>query len=293
MLTGSCDETFNLWGYTDENGLTQELTSTGQDLGVVSMDVSPTGEFGATSSLDCVIRLVRIKTKEVEQIATIELPAPETWQVAYHPDPSREILGVAAGCVGGLRLYKSGVLDDGLKREICHIGPKPTTQASAMTTPPFALGCAFDPTGTKCAVSHSDGHIALYDVESQKHVLTFAGHSKPVRGLSFTADGTFLISACDDKTCNLYDTSSKNPIGSLNGHDSSVLCVERSGADGFCVTGSSDGGMKVWDLRNRSCVQTLSEHKEAVWSLALHEGAGRLASVSDDRSVCVYAVLQQ
>ena len=124
MLTGSCDETFNLWGYTDENGLTQELTSTGQDLGVVSMDVSPTGEFGATSSLDCVIRLVRIKTKEVEQIATIELPAPETWQVAYHPDPSREILGVAAGCVGGLRLYKSGVLDDGLKREICHIGPK-------------------------------------------------------------------------------------------------------------------------------------------------------------------------
>jgi len=120
-----------------------------------------------------------------------------------------------------------------------------------MTTPPFALGCAFDPTGTKCAVSHSDGHIALYDVESQKHVLTFAGHSKPVRGLSFTADGTFLISACDDKTCNLYDTSSKNPIGSLNGHDSSVLCVERSGADGFCVTGSSDGGMKVWDLRNR------------------------------------------
>ena len=100
-------------------------------------------------------------------------------------------------------------------------------------------------------MSHSDGHIALYDLEAQKHLLTFAGHSKPVRGLCFSSDGSYLISACDDKTCNLYDISSKMPIGSLTGHESSVLCVEKSGQDGFCVTGSADGGIKVCDLRNR------------------------------------------
>ena len=52
---------------------------------------------------------------------------------------------------------------------------------------PFALGVAYDPSGTKVAVSHSDGHIALYDVQAQKHILTYAGHSKPVKGLSSPA----------------------------------------------------------------------------------------------------------
>ena len=144
------------------------------------------------------------------------------------------------------------------------------------------------------ACSHSDGHIVLYDVETQKHLLTFAGHSKPVRDLCFTSDGKFLISACDDKTCNLYDIKSKLPIGSLNGHEASVLCVEQGGlSEGYCATGSHDGGIKVWDLRNRSCTQTLNDHKVAVWSLAVHDEAGCLASVSDDAAVCVYSVLKQ
>jgi len=258
---------------------------------VISLDVNSAGEVAATSTLDCCIRLLSLKPS-ISVIDTIKLSAPETWSIAFHPDPSVEQLAVAAGCLGGLRLYKSCVLDEGVKREICHLKPQPNQIAKHNQTP-FALGVAYDPSGTKVAVSHSDGHIALYDVQTQKHILTYAGHSKPVKGLSFSPDGSFLISACDDKTCNLYDISSKLPIGSLNGHESPVLCIEKSGQEGYCFTGSGDGVVKVWDLRNRSCVQTIAEHKEAVWSLALHEGANRLASVSEDKSICVYQVNPQ
>ena len=117
------------------------------------------------------------------------------------------------------------------------ISKQSSSQSLKTSQPPFALGCTYDPSGSMVACSHSDGHIVLYDVETQKHLLTFAGHSKPVRDLCFTSDGKFLISACDDKTCNLYDIKSKLPIGSLNGHEASVLCVEQGGlSEGFCAT---------------------------------------------------------
>ena len=34
----------------------------------------------------------------------------------------------------------------------------------------------------------------LYDLEAQKHAITYVGHNKPVRDLCFTPDGKFLIS---------------------------------------------------------------------------------------------------
>jgi WD repeat-containing protein 61 len=285
LLTGSVDESCKQWSYeSDKKGFTERKHITGQELGVVGLDVNPSGDLAAISTLDCFIRLLNLKNNE-DQVG-ISLTSPETWSLAFNPQPEANQLAVAAGCKGGIRLYRTNVLESEDQREICHLAAQPHGK-SKDSQKPFALGCAYHPSGSKVACSHSDGHIALYDLEAQKHAITYVGHNKPVRDLCFSPDGKFLISACDDNTCNLYDIGNKVPIGSLNGHDSSVLCIVAN-EGGHCITGSSDSKIKLWDLSQRTCIQTVSEHQEAVWDLSYQPETQQLASVSDDASICIY-----
>lgn len=287
LLTGSVDECCKLWSFDTDRGFEKETEFLGQSLGCVSIDVDASGETFATSGLDCVLRLYSLKARD--EYAQVHFNSPESWSLEFNPQAEIKQLAMAAGCKGGVKLFKTEVAgaDEEIEREICHLAPQPYGKGKE-SQKPFALGCTYHPSGSKVACSHSDGHIVLYDLEAQKHVLTFVGHNKPVRDLSFTSDGKFLISACDDNTCNLYDISHKNPIGSLNGHDSSVLCVEATQGGNNCVTGSSDCKIKVWDLNQRMCIQTLSEHKEAVWNLSYNTETHQVASVSDDASICIF-----
>ena len=89
------------------------------DLGVVSVDVNPTEEFMAYSTLDCCVRVVDIKKED--QLFTVSLQGPECWSLAFHPSPEVSQLAVAAGCLGGVSLYKT---EEGLEetaRLICHL----------------------------------------------------------------------------------------------------------------------------------------------------------------------------
>ena len=54
------------------------------------------------------------------------------------------------------------------------------------------------------------------------------------------------------------------------------------------ATSSSDARVRLWDLQTRACVQTLGEHTDQVWGVRFRPDGSRLASVSDDRSVCLY-----
>ena len=57
------------------------------------------------------------------------------------------------------------------------------------------------------------------------------------------------------------------------------------------ATGSSDKTARLWDLNMRAAVQTMSNHANQVWGMAFRPPgkagvrAGRLASVSNDRSI--------
>ena len=51
---------------------------------------------------------------------------------------------------------------------------------------------------------------------------------------------------------------------------------------------SSDATVKLWDVGQRSCMQTMSDQAEAVWGVCFAPGGGKVASVSDDKSVNLY-----
>jgi WD repeat-containing protein 61 len=87
----------------------------------------------------------------------------------------------------------------------------------------------------------------------------------------------------------LYDAAAGALIDALGGHTSWVTAVAPHPSQPFAATSSSDGSVRLWDLTARACVQTAREHGDQVWGVAFSGDGGALASVGDDKAVCVYA----
>lgn len=170
--------------------------------------------------------------------------------------------------------------------------PKPSDKTSSKK---FVLSVAWSPNGKRLACGSMDGTICVFDVDRAKLLHQLEGHNMPVRSLVFSpVDPRVLFSGSDDGHVNMHDAEGKTLVGSMSGHTSWVLSVDASPDGGAIATGSSDRTVRLWDLKMRAAIQTMSNHNDQVWSVAFRPPggtgvrAGRLASVSDDKSVSLY-----
>jgi WD40 repeat protein len=62
-----------------------------------------------------------------------------------------------------------------------------------LTGESFATCSAFDPAGELLAVGHEDGSVRVWRVESGEELFRWRPGTKPVRRLTFTADGSDLV----------------------------------------------------------------------------------------------------
>jgi WD repeat-containing protein 61 len=106
LLTGSVDESVKLWNLS-ENSLEASHAYTGNALGVISLDVEPSGAYAVSSSLDSVVRIYSMEDKSVKQM--VERPPTETWRTVFGAvtAESRQ-LAVAGGSKGQVYTYRGG-----------------------------------------------------------------------------------------------------------------------------------------------------------------------------------------
>ncbi|KAB2024415.1 hypothetical protein E1A91_D06G087100v1 [Gossypium mustelinum] len=282
LLTGSLDETVKLWR-PDELELVR--TNTGHCLGVVSVAAHPSGVIAASASLDSLVRVFDVDTNAT--IATLEAPPSEVWQMQF--DPKGTTLAVAGGGSASIKLW-----DTATWRLVSTLsvprpeGPKPSDKSSSKK---FVLSVAWSPDGRRLACGSIDGTISIFDVPRAKFLHHLEGHYMPVRSLVFSPepDGRKLYSASDDGHVHVYDAEGKAIIGAMSGHSSWVLSVDVSPDGEAIATGSSDKTVRLWDFKMRAAIQTMSNHTDQVWAVAFRPGGGgRLASVSDDKSISLY-----
>ena len=119
----------------------------------------------------------------------------------------------------------------------------------------------------------------------------------PVRSLSYTPDGSLLISACDDGHIFIHDTSSFEQNQSvllvasiLNAHKSYILSISVLPDSKRFMTSSADKTVKVWDVSipNSGAVHTF-EGNEMIWDLSCSNDGGRCVSCSDDGLIQIYS----
>ncbi|CCA77437.1 hypothetical protein PIIN_11414 [Serendipita indica DSM 11827] len=80
---------------------------------------------------------------------------------------------------------------------------------------------------------------------------TLLGHQGVVRAVSFSPDGTRIISGSSDNTIRQWDAETGQPVGEpLRGHVSSVNAVEFSPDGKQVVSGSIDMRIQIWSSDN-------------------------------------------
>lgn len=194
------------------------------------------------------------------------------------------------------------------------------------TLPEAALCIAFNADGTRLAAGGADNVIRIWDTGSVKPALTIEQHADWVLDLAFSPDGKQLVSASRDKSARLFNVSSGVLEETYTGHGDfvmgvawatpkTVISIPRTGAahrwnaenmkragdfSGWkseptrIVSDSTnlfvatiDGDIRQYTVRSNHFVRAL-KGADAIQSMALHTGTGRIAAGGHNGEVRVW-----
>ena len=78
-------------------------------------------------------------------------------------------------------------------------------------------------------------------------LMNLLGHSGSVRSVSFSPDGSRIVSGSGDSTVRVWDAVTEKVINTLTGHSDFVMSVSFSPDGSRIVSGSWDNTVRVWD----------------------------------------------
>ena len=121
--------------------------------------------------------------------------------------------------------------------------------------------------------------------------------------VAWSREGDLLATCSRDKSVWIW--AAATPAGSdptesreyeclsvLNGHTQDVKICRFHPTDGSLISASYDNTLKVWREEDDDwyCTETLQAHSSTVWTIAFDptSNGNRMASASDDRSICLW-----
>jgi WD40 repeat protein len=119
---------------------------------------------------------------------------------------------------------------------------------------------------------------------------TITAHSDWVRCLSFTPDGTKLVSGSFDKTIKLWQLDTGKVIYTLGDRLKGVFALAISPDGHFLASGSWDEKIELWQLETGTLVRNLSHHQASVRSLAITPNSQTLISGSFDETIVLWSL---
>ena len=94
--------------------------------------------------------------------------------------------------------------------------------------------------------------IIFFSALTGSQTAVLSGHTEPVYTLTFSLDGTFLVSGSEDKTIRLWDVQTGRVIKTLYGHRETVRSVSISADNTIIASGSGDKTIHLWSIRTGS-----------------------------------------
>ena len=119
---------------------------------------------------------------------------------------------------------------------------------------------------------------------------TISAHSDWVRCLSFTPDGTKLVSGSFDKKIKLWQLDTGAVIHTLAEHPKGVFALAVSPDGRLMASGSWDDTIKLWNLESGTLLHNLVKHKASVRSLVIAPDSQTLISGSFDRTIELWQI---
>ncbi|MCI5130975.1 MAG: hypothetical protein D3904_05490, partial [Candidatus Electrothrix sp. EH2] len=145
---------------------------------------------------------------------------------------------------------------------------------------------AFTPDGTLLAfASLIENTIRVWDIEREKEIFVFEGHSDSINSIFFNPDGTRLASISLDNTIRLWGIDTKREINILKGHTDSVKSVTFSPDGTLLASASSDNTIRLWRIDTKREINILKGHTDSINNVTFSPDGTHLASASSDNTI--------
>ncbi|OIV90629.1 hypothetical protein TanjilG_01710 [Lupinus angustifolius] len=136
-----------------------------------------------------------------------------------------------------------------------------------------------------------DTKVKIWDVfNSGKCMRTYMGHSKAVRDICFSNDGTKFLSAGYDKNIKYWDTETGQVISTFT--TGKIPYVVKLNPDddkqNVLLAGMSDKKIVQWDMNTGQITQEYDQHLGAVNTITFVDNNRRFVTSSDDKSLRVW-----
>lgn len=137
----------------------------------------------------------------------------------------------------------------------------------------------------------SDGNVSLLPFDlvevSPYHIATLEGHTNLVEALTFSPDGSILVSASFDNTFRFWDTETREHVATLeNAGRARSLSISHDGRT--LASASDENSVKLWDVGARTRIATLHGHTAPVNGVAFSPDGTLLASASNDGTARIW-----
>jgi WD40 repeat protein len=133
-----------------------------------------------------------------------------------------------------------------------------------------------------------DNRLIWWDLENNRSIRTVDAHTRQIRQLAVSPDGTKLASVADDMVCRLWNIANGERLHELRGHEertpthfgSMLYCCAFSNDGTKLATGDRVGRVCIWNVANGERLGTIE-----VPSLYTWDGVQRIRSIGGVRSL--------
>jgi WD40 repeat protein/predicted Ser/Thr protein kinase len=141
-----------------------------------------------------------------------------------------------------------------------------------------------DKTGERIATGSLIGQVQIWDLRSGKAMTQPMNHAGQVRSVSFSPDGSKLLTSGWDNTAVLWNATTGARLRTFT-HPGWLRIAQFSRDGSMIATGADDGGARVWKAPFDGDPIYVFHHQERVYRLAFSPDGRLLASASGDRTV--------
>ncbi|VTS01204.1 wd-40 repeat protein : WD40 repeat-containing protein OS=Singulisphaera acidiphila (strain ATCC BAA-1392 / DSM 18658 / VKM B-2454 / MOB10) GN=Sinac_5385 PE=4 SV=1: PSCyt1: WD40: WD40: WD40: WD40 [Gemmata massiliana] len=150
----------------------------------------------------------------------------------------------------------------------------------------------FSPNGKLLAVAGGQpsarGDLRLFDTTEWKLLHALGGHLDTVSSVSFSGDGSKLVSASFDKTVRLWDVKEAKQLHAYTGHSDFVHAVSLGPDGSWYATASKDRTGRIIDAATGKGLFTLSGTDQEVLAVAVNPTNGQVMAAGLDPLVSWY-----
>ena len=132
--------------------------------------------------------------------------------------------------------------------------------------------------------------IIILDALTGSQTAILSGHTDDVVSLTFSLDGTLLVSGSGDETIKLWDVQTGGVVKTLCGHTNTVTSISISADNAMIASGSYDKTVCLWNIETGDCL-VVGRHKDYVNSVSfLPTNSQLLLSSSYDGTVQQWSI---